>query len=103
MGFRGAVHSGWDLSMVLEPPDSFDDELFFSSDFSCHLAAPQLVAVEYSEILFLERDAAMTSFIQYPFVADQYLQRLIGVCWRAMCVNVLRQQLQEIEKEEDMK
>ena len=47
---KGAIHSGWDLQIMLFPPAMFDEDVFFSLHLASRTSAMKMYAVEYCEV-----------------------------------------------------
>ena len=69
---RGCLHSGLDLDSLLSAPAFFDSIVFFSLHQSCATSAPDLHAVEYTEVLFINREAALSLLGRYPVHHNQH-------------------------------
>ena len=91
--FRGTVRSGWEIDVFLRPPDSFDDDTFFSLPGACTIAAPELYAVGYTEILLVEREKSLHIIAHYPECIKAYASLLARMRWRATATGLRRTQL----------
>lgn len=86
---RGTVVQ-WDISSFLRSPAWFDAEVFFALHGSCRVAAPELYATEYTEVVKVAREPALRVLQRFPADCDEYVRRLITIRWRSLSRNCLR-------------
>jgi hypothetical protein len=89
--FKGTLYSEPDMAIILKPPRTLDEDLFFStSGGNVRLPRPVLFAVEYTEVLSVNQEDLKAIFDIFPRYIEVFVRRTYQIRWSifAKCLAV---------------